>query len=378
MKIAMVHHEYTRGGGVERHSVEIAERLAARGHEVHYIGAVAREAPGPGVTFHKVSVPLKPNSLRMLSFALRAPARVSACACPVVISPCDLSRADVVVAQSCHAAGLAIPEAVEVRPKGKMNWGIADRIQLSLEKRIYSGRRYRKVVAVSHGVSEELQEWYRVPPEDIVVIPNGVDIEHFHPRSGQSAAGRIRSAYGISPADRILLFVGHEFRRKGLEIVLDALARLGPSPLHLLIAGDDDTAPYLAQARRMGIAGKLSFLGKVSDTAPLYAAADLFVFPTAYEAWPLVMMEAAASGLPLIMTRVNGVEEFLADGMNGFIVTSDPVDVAEKIALLLGDDRLRQRLGAQARLRSEAYSWEIIVDKFESLCGTLAGGDGRR
>jgi len=372
VRIAIAHHEYSRFGGIERHLVELAEGLAALGHEVEFFGVVCREHPCNGVVFTRVAVPTQPNSVRMVAFELRARKVLSAARKDVTISAGSVVGTDIVVAQSCHAAGRAIPDARELRSKGRRNWGVADRIRLSMERRIFSERRYKRIVAVSRGVARELGEMYGVPPRDITVIPNGVDLEHFHPRWRESVGKGLRRALEIPATHPLILFVGHEFRRKGLEPLLEALGTLNDESWDLLVAGDDDAALYRDAARRLGIGGRVHFLGSVKDTRDVYAAADLFVFPTAYEAWPLAMLEAAASGLPLIVTRVNGAEDFVVDGRNGLFVERSPGDIAEKILMCLKNESLTRSLGEGARSSSMTYGWDRITRSVEQVVNDIA------
>lgn len=99
-----------------------------------------------------------------------------------------------------------------------------------------------------------------------------------------------------------------------------------------------------------------------------YRAADIFVLPSFSEAFPLTLLEAGASGLPIVATDVGGISDILHDGINGFMVkTGDPEDLTEKILTLLGDDKLRERLGKKGQMLAEQYSWESVAEETEKL-----------
>jgi UDP-glucose:(heptosyl)LPS alpha-1,3-glucosyltransferase len=372
MKIALAYLEYSRRGGIERHSVELAEGLAGRGHEVHFYGASAPEQPRQGVTFHRVLIPPFPNSLRVVAFAARGGRALAGERDALTISAGPVGGADVVVAHSCHAAGRSIPAAREMRSKGRRNWGIADAVRLRMERQVYGERRYRRVVAVSEGVARELQTFYQVPAADIDVIPNGVDINEFHPRLRETSGAAFRRTSHIPADHSVLLFVGNEFRRKGLDLLIDALGRLRGERWSLVVAGDDEPGPFWMHARRLGIDSRIQFLGAARDMASVYAAADWFVLPTAYEAWPLAMGEAAASGVPLLMTKVNGTEDFLVNGENGFFITPSAGDLAGTLSMCMNNQDLRLRLSARARSRACEFTWERTVNAFSELLGRLS------
>jgi UDP-glucose:(heptosyl)LPS alpha-1,3-glucosyltransferase len=105
--------------------------------------------------------------------------------------------------------------------------------------------------------------------------------------------------------------------------------------------------------------------------APIYARADVFVLPSSYETFSLVTFEAAAAGLPLLVTRVSGVEEILEDDVTGWGITQDGHDIANRLRLL-SNDRVRLRLGAAARTAAARYSWDRMVEQYIALYRELA------
>ena len=120
-------------------------------------------------------------------------------------------------------------------------------------------------------------------------------------------------------------------------------------------------------ALESGVDGRVHFTGKTLDSWRYLAAGDAFVLPTAYEAFPLSALEAASSGLPLICTRVNGIEELVVDGVNGFFVDADAIAIADRLARLGADPELRDRMSQEARRSTRRYSWRAIVDEYVPL-----------
>lgn len=277
----------------------------------------------------------------------------------VVISHGDSLSGDVLVVHAVNAESLD-----EKRRAGIWRWRLNPlHLWVSLRDRLMiGGLRYRVFVAVSARVAAELQKHYGVPADRIRVIPNGIDLSRFKP---DPVLGRaIRRAFAIPEGAKLLLFAGHEFSRKGLAHVIDAVEQLDDD-VWLLVAGSDNPAPYRRLAKRA--AGRIIFAGPRSDMPALYAAADAFVLPTAYETFSLVCMEALACGVPAFATPVGGIEDYLKDGHNGYLIAPDLDDIAAKLRLVLRDPELLDRLRAGARATAAEYGWDRAAARYLEL-----------
>jgi UDP-glucose:(heptosyl)LPS alpha-1,3-glucosyltransferase len=199
-------------------------------------------------------------------------------------------------------------------------------------------------------------------------VPNGVDAKVFRP--DPEARREVRAELGVAEHTSLALFVGGDWERKGLAHALDALT-LAPG-WHLAVAGAGDRELLLARARSTGTESRIHFLGPVRDTPRLYAAGDAFVLPTAYETFSLVTFEAAASGLPLLVTRVNGVEDLLRDSHNGWFIDRNGRDIARRLNELRSDPQLAAAMARRARSAASGYSWEAMADGYLSLYAELA------
>jgi UDP-glucose:(heptosyl)LPS alpha-1,3-glucosyltransferase len=201
----------------------------------------------------------------------------------------------------------------------------------------------------------------------VATIPNGVDSSVFRPDPEVRRA--VRAELGVDPHAELALFAGGDWERKGLPHAVDALA-LAPD-WHLVVAGAGDPEPHAARARAAGTESRLQFLGPVRDMPRLYAASDAVVLPTSYEAFPLVALEAAASGVPLLVTRVNGAEDLVRDGGNGWFITRDRVDIARRLNQLRSDPELARRMAADAREAATGFTWDAMADAYLSLYAQL-------
>jgi teichuronic acid biosynthesis glycosyltransferase TuaC len=189
----------------------------------------------------------------------------------------------------------------------------------------------------------------------IHTLRNGVDLVHFYPRERDEA----RRRYGVAGTAPVLLSVGHLIERKGHHLVIEALAGLPEAKL--LIAGDGPERTALKRlASRLGVAGRVQFLGRVAHDAldEIYSAADVLVLASSREGWANVLLEAMACGTPVVATKVWGTPEVVADVAAGLLVESRTADAfAATIARLLAAPPSR----AATRLYAEGFSWDATT-----------------
>lgn len=274
----------------------------------------------------------------------------------IVLSHGDSLTGDVLVVHAVNAASIDAKKQA-----GLWKWRLNPlHVWVALRDRyMVGGLRYRQFVAVSPRAGRELQQHYGVPQDRISVIPNGIDLARFKP--DEAARNRIREEFGFSAEDQLMLFVGHEFARKGLAHVISALEKL-PDDVKLLVVGSDTRAPY--ERLYTGAADRLVFAGERLDMPALYAAVDAFVLPSQYETFALVGMEAMACGVPVFATRVGGIEDYLQDGVNGFSVEANGADIAEKVARVFDDPKRLAELSHGARVTAQAYGWPAIAARY--------------
>jgi UDP-glucose:(heptosyl)LPS alpha-1,3-glucosyltransferase len=371
-------------GGAERYLVDLCTRMATEGYEVH-VYAEHHDEEDPRIHFHPVKTIPFPKSLRLLSFAIRATREIENGEYDITFGVGNTLKADILQPhggvhwawfwRSLRIYNNAILWAIKLlgRVFSLKQWA-SGWIQDAPFKR----KGFSKIIAISDMVKEDLMRWYPIPEERIAVVYNGVDIEHFHPRNRQYRE-EIRRRHGIGGEDRVLLFVSNNFRMKGLGFLIKALADVrkgGPPPFKLLILGRDRQGPYLHLAREIGISGEVVFAGSTGEPEKYYGAADLLIHPTFYDACSLTVLEALASGLPVITTHSNGASGLITQGQEGFII-SDPRDgqaLVEKITFFLNGENA-QRASSAARHLAESHSlernWREIENIFQNH---LSGG----
>jgi glycosyltransferase involved in cell wall biosynthesis len=234
----------------------------------------------------------------------------------------------------------------------------------------YRGSTHDVVVNLTDGEEAALRATYPGVRPRTEVIGNGVDTTRFRPPS-EVERRAARKTLGLAEDDVCCLFVGHEFDRKGLPLLIAALIDL-PEVVHTVVAGG--TPDMVAAARHLaderGIAARLHFLGQVTDPLPCYHAADVFALPSAYEANALVLLEALACGLPIIATPVGHAAGLVEEGRNGYLVERSVPAVRD--ALLRFTTADGAAMAAAARRTAEGNSWQEVARRYLELAAALA------
>ena len=372
--VTLVAHHIGSVGGMERVLTQLALGLRRRGYRVTVIAYACELPAGSGVTFRRVRGPSRPFVLSYPWFMLAGTLAVRRWRRGLVLATgaIILNRTDLVAIHYCHQVGPATPSRASW--PFRLNARVSAWLGHIAERVCFPLNRPRRFVCVSEGVAEEIREHFPSYADRTITIPNGVDIDAFAPGSRPDEVAALREALAIDDEQKVAIFVGSEWQRKGLEPVIRALA-LAPEWL-LLVVGSGDRERYAALAEQLGVADAVRWIGVSRDVAPLYQLADAFVFPTSYEAFPLVALEAAASGVPILATPVNGVRELVLDGVDGFLIAPDPDDIAGRLRMLADDPQLLRRLGQAARSAALEYSWEKMLERHHQLYSRLGAAPG--
>jgi len=380
MKIALAHKRLDLLGGTERDFYRTAEGLRDLGHEVHLFCAEFAVSPPEGTRGHKIPSVALGRTARLVSFAFLAPRAILRHRCDVTVGFGRMVRQDIV-----RSGGGSHRVFLEKMARGegilRRVWhraSVYHRSVLAVERLQYRSDRYKKILAVSREVKRELVMTYHVPEEKIAVLYNGVDHERFHPRNRSRSRGRVRAQWGIPPEAPVVLFVGSGFKRKGLDRLLAIWESPGLSGIYLLVVGGDAHWSQYSSRAKTKAQGRIVFAGRQSQVEDYYGAADLLVLPAFQEAFGNVILEALASGLPVVTTREVGAAEVLAGDLEmGILANPDrPSEIEAKILWMLNPEHWSS-LSEQARKLGEKYSWK---NHFRELEGRLleAAAESRR
>lgn len=231
-----------------------------------------------------------------------------------------------------------------------------------------------RIVAATPAEMAQLQWLYGVDIRKVTVVPPGVDISHFYPIPDDEAKEYI----GIPPCESMLLFVGRIEPLKGIDTLIEAIAHMRQTGLHVclsVIGGDPGASPETINSEmsrlqslreQYGLTDMVAFLGQRGQaTLPYYySAAEAVVVPSHYESFGMVALEAMACGTPVVASQVGGLAFLVQDGVTGFTVPVDePLALADRLTQLINDRSLKQRMGENAAKLAREYRWENIANK---------------
>lgn len=394
MKIAELSTRYPPGpGGVERHVREISVRLAARGHRIEaFTSDLYREFPGmqrlgpevpreqtlDGVIVHRLPVWSLPSELHYPFF--RGLDRALARSAPEVVHAHTYGTNHAAAARRySRRTGRPFVLSAHYHPIWSIEGGwLRHRIRGYYDRSLAGPivGNARRVIVQTH----EEERLLRVPgfalPKVELVPPGYTPLPS--PVEGDTP---FSTAFGVDGP--FVLFVGRLASNKGLLPLLDAFRSFAAreASARLVIVGEDGGMRPAVERRvaELGLESKVRLTGYLADERMLASAfreARVFVLPSEYEAFGLVLLEALAQGTPVIASRVGGIPEFVEDGKAGRLVTpNDPAALADALGLLWADEALRTRLGAYGRDTTvPRYSWERVVDQLERIYRDVADG----
>lgn len=366
MRVAFLVYDLDGHGGMQRQAMQLAAKLIARGLDVRVVSTAAprdlpvlagRPAPGlegtPVVRLPTTRSPLFEAAARAwlavqggadVLYAVGANAGLHA------VRIGARTNAPVVVKYACAGA------------HGDVAWAARTQGALAL-----LGRAARHV-CISQALREEALA-AGLPDARLVTLPNGVDLAAW--------SRPVEPARSPWAGGRVLLFVGRLVAQKRVDVLLEALALVGAraADARLLIAGDGPLrAALVAQARSLGITERVAFLGQRDDVLTLHRASRALVLPSEGEGLPNAVLEALASGTPVVATDVPGTREVARDGVEALLVPAgDARALADAMFRLIDDPALGARLAAAGRARvAEAFDLERVADRYVALLQDVA------
>jgi UDP-glucose:(heptosyl)LPS alpha-1,3-glucosyltransferase len=372
-RIIFVRRQFAPFGGAELILTRTLAALAARGIKVSVL-AHTWPTPETGIEFIHCDPPWAPRALRETAFASAACKRLRHERDALVqaherVPCCDIFRAG----DGVHAAYL------EQRRRFENPWGRAvlklsafHNAILRLERRVFASARLQAVIVNSAMVADEIVRHFGFSRERIHLVPNGIDLARFRPDARAEHRTALRKRLATAPDKPVALLVGSGYARKGLAAAIEALAR-SRSGAELWVVGRDKRPERFAQlAERMGVGPSLKLLGPQPDPLPYYAAADVLILPSVYDPFPSTVLEALATGLPVVTSTGCGARDAarrLDPGLVGDASDVDGIATALNRAFALAADAATV---AKARAIAADYSLDAMIDGMLAVYRHLA------
>ena len=367
-KIAVVVPKYGLVGGGERFVFELTERLAnIPGYEIHVFSNKWR-SESDHITFHKIPIITFPKWLTSISFAYLANRKIAKMDFDLIHSHDRIFKSNVVTLHS-------IPHQTWVREIRQKRWlSLFDRGTSWTEKQMYKYSGCQMFLPVSNLVKIKLLETFHLDEQRIRVIHPGVDVERFQSANPYNRQ-KIRDELGISELDLLILFVGMNFEVKGLDSLLSAIALLKSEydndQVKVLVVGKGNNKKYEALAHKLGIGEQLIFSGVRNDIERMYQSGDILVMLSKFDTFGMVVTEAMAASLPVIISDKVGAKDLVVQGENGFVVNREDIKmISSKINLMLNKEN-RLEMGKKAHHTALNNTWDQmtlkVLDVYEAL-----------
>jgi glycosyltransferase involved in cell wall biosynthesis len=371
LKIAVLNRVFApTGGGAERYSIAVVEQLAAR-HEVH-VFAQEIHHQWPGVHYHRVACWFKkPRWLNQLWYAY-ATWRITRIGFDIVHSHENVWHGNVhtmhvkTVQRNLleNSQGKLSGAALAMR---RLKIALSPRLltYLYLERARLAARPGLAVVAASEPLQAELVMQYPHLANAISTITPGVNMPIVH-----MPVADARRALGVPRQGKYIAFVANDYARKGLPTLLAALQSL--PEVRLLVAGHaGQIAQFTTLAQSLGVAQRVYFLGPLADVSPVYCAANVLAHPTLEDAFAMVVLEAMAHGVPVVVSSAPhcGISTLLADGKNAVLIAQPQNAVMLTTALqrVLNDSVVADNLAQEGRAFALQHTWHTAARAYEAV-----------
>jgi UDP-glucose:(heptosyl)LPS alpha-1,3-glucosyltransferase len=375
LKIAILLDKFLPSRGGERYFSYLATELARRGHDVHVFATKVEASDNIPYKVHIIPIWLFPRSLRILSFRRASARAISREGFDIVHGVAESGVVNVLNPHGGVEPAYLKQEFCSVSGrfyrtyKGlKRYLSLRHYLETGFQKKLYKSGCLLQVIAISSMIKKDIIHYYGYPVDQISVVFNAVDLAKFHPCNRYLYREKIRLHLSIDDHEIVLLFAGNNYRLKGLETLIKSLAILKEQYPHtkirLLIAGRGRTHHYLNLANQLGVSDMILFLGAVTNMEQYYGASDMYVHPTFYDSCSLTVLEALASGLPVVTTRFNGASDAILSRDGGIVMNNpaDPHELSQSIAEFMDSEK---RIKANSIVRSwiEQYSPDRNVDE---------------
>jgi glycosyltransferase involved in cell wall biosynthesis len=370
MKIALLTYTFPPKwlSGTEVATCNLAKYLARQGHDVHVITSLDAGLPKietkDGFQIHRT----KFNRVKYIGCIIFW---------AKIVKMLKAIKPDVVHSQMI---GMGMPALVAKKLFGLpyVIWGRGSDVYLTLwYERLFlkpAVKNADAVIALTEQMKEKIGAFYK---RDASVIPNGINLDEYAGLSKEN----LRAELKIEPDDKVIIYIGRLSAVKGVEYLIRAMGLVkekAPAAKLILIGDGSEKEKVKSIIKQLNLEHLIIQLPQVpNQNIPKYAAvSDLLVLPSLSEGFPMTILEAMASGLPVVATKVSCLTEIVKEGKNCFLVEpANPEQLAEKILLLLKNDGTRAMMSANNKESVKQYSWESVISQLEKIYFKIASGE---
>jgi UDP-glucose:(heptosyl)LPS alpha-1,3-glucosyltransferase len=363
--VAVVIPKYGLIGGAEQFVAELTGRLAGSTDFNIHIYANRWEKTAAPLTFHRVPIISFPKFLTTPSFAHFTREKIKKNDISLIHSHERIFGADIF---TLHG----IPHRYWVQHIRRKRMSLYDLATAHVEKTLVYNGNCKKFIAVSSLTRNIFLQEYAIDPGLVEIIHPGVDLNDYNRLDKNEAYQSVRKELGINNSQPLLLFASMNFEIKGLDYILQALAKVkiqGHSS-KLVVAGKGNIKKYRKLSLDLGIADDVVFTGPVAKEKMIrmYLAGDFYIMLSQFDTFGMVVLEAMAAGLPVIISSNVGAKDLVQENKSGFIIdnTSDTDYIAAKIALLL-DENIRRKMSSYALQTAAQNTWNDVTKKYATI-----------
>lgn len=375
-KIAVIIPKYGLVGGAEKFAAELTEKLYNIPQYAFQVFANRWQSGSKIIRFHKIPIFPFPKFLTTISFAWFVQKRLRHGDFDLVHSHERIFAADLF---TLHG----VPHRYWVHSVRRKKMSLYDTATAWVEKRLVYDGHCHKFIAVSDLTKEIFLREYPINPDQVAVIHPGVNLTDYSQKNKGDVRHAVRDSHGISDTDLVILFASMNFEIKGLDDIIFSLAQLKKRnhQFKLIVAGKGNIRKYQKMAKEAQIAENVIFTGVVSKDRliDLYLAGDLYMMLSKFDTFGMVVLDAMAAGLPVVVSSKVGAKDLVEEGKNGFVIDnpSDYGYIKSRLEILFNENT-RKTLSAAALQTASQNTWGAVANQYQNIYSEILSKKEKR
>jgi len=363
LTIALIIKNFVATGGAERYAVEVAQRTLDKGHKIHLYAKNIDKSLTKGMTVFMIPEKLNFSSaLSLYSFAEQTSKLIAGKQYDVIHSHDKGCTGHVSTLHTfSYKKGI---ENISLLKKINDFW-LSPRAWLYLYMEKKQAKSYM-LAAVSEIIRDDIKTYHK-REDNVIIITPGVDIDRFNPEFIAQERSRARERENLKPGEIVVLFVGSEFKRKGLDHLIPSM---GENMKLFVVGRKEHMGHYRRLAKLYHLSDRICFTGLTDNILKYYALSDIVVLPSISEAFGMTLLEGMACGLPVVSSNATGCSSLIKNNENGFVFQNNKE--LSGILNTLKDKDIRKQIGNQARKTAANHTWDKTAQRYEALYYDIA------